>query len=178
MEQGSSNIEGEGIVKFYQAINVDPMDPLTLYISLLMKAECMGEYQYQEFEKLCIELGVDSVEGIKAKVPTLRRDQHSHFKEIYKFTFDFSRDKGFKNVVLETAIALWQLLLADKCKFLNKWCAFIEKEGEGGLKVIPKDTWNMLLELNEATRGDMANFVDDGAWPVLIDKFQEFLAGH
>ena len=44
VDEGSSNIEGEGVVKFYEAIGVDPMDPLTLYISLIMKAECMGEY--------------------------------------------------------------------------------------------------------------------------------------
>jgi len=36
---GSSNIEGEGIAKFYDAIQVDPMDPLTLYISMQKKAD-------------------------------------------------------------------------------------------------------------------------------------------
>jgi len=41
------------------------------------------------------------------------------FKEIYKFIFDFSRDQGFKNVAVETALALWQILLNEKCNFLG-----------------------------------------------------------
>ena len=32
----------------------------------------------------------------------------------------------------------------------------------------------MLYELIEQTGGDFANYVDDGAWPVLIDQFNEF----
>lgn len=44
------------------------------------------------------------------------------------------------------------------------------------MKAISKDTWNMLLELVESTNGDMKNYVDDGAWPVLIDKFAEYYA--
>lgn len=66
---GASNIEGEGIANFYGAIGIDPMDPVTLYISMRMRAEEMGIYQYQEFENLCNELGTDSIEGIKNCVP-------------------------------------------------------------------------------------------------------------
>ena len=32
----------------------------------------------------------------------------------------------------------------------------------------------MLYELIEQTNGDFNNYVDDGAWPVLIDQFNEF----
>jgi len=32
----------------------------------------------------------------------------------------------------------------------------------------------MLLELIEQTRGDFSNFVDDGAWPLMIEQFNEF----
>lgn len=32
----------------------------------------------------------------------------------------------------------------------------------------------MLLEVIEQTKGDFANFVDDGAWPSIIDQFNEF----
>ena len=32
----------------------------------------------------------------------------------------------------------------------------------------------MLYELIESTQGDFNNYVDDGAWPSLIDQFNEF----
>lgn len=95
------------------------------------------------------------------------------FHELYKFAFDFSRDQGFKNIPIESAIALWELFLTGKCKFLKQWIDFfqIEKKDQ---TVVQKDTWNMLYELVEQTKGDFGNYVDDGAWPVLIDQFNEF----
>mmetsp|Transcript_45654 Transcript_45654/g.33382 ORF Transcript_45654/g.33382 Transcript_45654/m.33382 type:complete len:108 (+) Transcript_45654:455-778(+) len=95
------------------------------------------------------------------------------FKELYKFTFDFSRDQGYKNVSIETALGLWELLLTNRCNFLPLWIEFFKTEKKD-LQVIQKDTWNMLYELIEQTNGDFRNYVDDGAWPVLIDQFQEF----
>ena len=70
---------------------------------------------------MCNELGTDTIEGIKACVPTLKKESKKaeNFKPIYKFTFEFSRDRGFKNVNVDTAIALWDLLLKDRCKFIK-----------------------------------------------------------
>lgn len=56
---------------------------------------------------------------------------------------------------------------------MKLWVEFFKGEKKDQL-VISKDTWNMLLELIESTKGDFANYVDDGAWPVLIDQFNEF----
>ena len=87
---------------------------------------------------------------------------------MYKFTYDFARDKSFKNLQLEIALDLWELLLSSKCKFLSDWVDFLKTE-KTELQVIQKDTWNMILELIEATQGDFKNFQDDGSWPPLID---------
>jgi DCN1-like protein 1/2 len=95
------------------------------------------------------------------------------FKEFYKYVFDFSRDPGFKNLSMETAVGLWELLLSEKCKFLNDWIEFLQSEKKDQ-QVVQKDTWCMLLELVQSTNGDFKNFVDDGAWPSMIDSFCEF----
>jgi Cullin binding len=42
--------------------------------------------------------------------------------------FEFSRDSGYKNLTIETAVALWELLLSDRCKFLKDWVEFILTE--------------------------------------------------
>ena len=97
----------------------------------------------------------------------------AQFKELYKFVYDFTREEGYKNFSTETAIGLWELLLSDKCKFLKLWIDFFQTEKKDQA-VVSKDTWNMFFELIEQTKGDFANYVDDGAWPVIIDQFYEF----
>lgn len=86
-----------------------------------MGAQSMGTYSQQEFVQGLTKLQCDSLEALKKKVPSLAQElrEPPKFKEIYKFIFDFSRDQGFKNVAIETVVALWQLLLVDKCNFMR-----------------------------------------------------------
>ncbi len=85
-----------------------------------------------------------------------------------------AHDPGFKTANIETAIALWELFLTEKCRFMKEWIKFIQKKEEDGLKAISKDVWEMLYELIDQTDGDIKKFVDDGSWPVLIDEFVAF----
>jgi len=39
------------------------------------------------------------------------------------------------------------------------------------LLVITRDTWDLFFDLVKQTKGDLKNFVDDGAWPSIIDEF-------
>ena len=54
------------------SIGCDPEDVLAIYISMIMKAQYMGEYKWAEFKTGCAALGVDSVDSWKAVVPSLR----------------------------------------------------------------------------------------------------------
>ena len=70
----------------------------------------------------------------------------SKFASLYRYTFGYATEKGFKNVEVETACDLWELLLAGRCKFLNKWIEFLKNE-KSGLKVVTKDTWDLFFDL-------------------------------
>lgn len=103
-------MEGEGIALFYDHLGVDAAsDPVTLVISYYMGAKTMGVYAQEEFVQGLTKLGCDSIESLKKKLPGLKQDLNdpAKFKEIYKFIFDFSRDQGYKNVNIDTAMALW-----------------------------------------------------------------------
>lgn len=89
---------------------------------------------------------------------------------MYKYVYNYARDKSKKNMQVEMAIDLWELLLASKCSFLPIWVEFLQTEKRDQV-AIPADTWNMLLELIDGTKGNLANFVDDGTWPPIIDQF-------
>ena len=96
--------------------------------------------------------------------------------EIYKFSFEFAQDKGKKNVDVELACDLWTLIIGSSCGFLSQWQDFCKgKVDRNEIKVITKDTWLLFWDFNKQTRGNFANFEDDGAWPCIIDEFVAFM---
>lgn len=108
----------------------------------------MGEYSQEEFIKGCQTLGCDSKESWKSVLtsrlyPELK--DASKFESLYKYTFGYATEKGFKNVEVETACALWELLLKDQCGFLDKWISFFKDEKKE-LKVVTKDTWDLFFD--------------------------------
>ena len=48
-------MDTDGVIKFYQDIQIDIEDPLTLLISCKMNAKSSGEYTYDMFKQGCIE---------------------------------------------------------------------------------------------------------------------------
>lgn len=91
---------------------------------------------------------------------------------MYKFVFDFARDKSFKNLNIDVAKDLWELLISDKCKFFEMWVRFLTESQK--LQVVTKDIWNTIYDLNQACNGDFNNFQDDGTWPSTIDLFNAY----
>ncbi len=163
----------EGLQKFFDDLGVNAgSDIVTMLISMKMNAANMGVYTSAEFTQGFKALGVSTAAELKQKLPQLYQDLKNpdEFKKMYKFIYNFARDKSKKNMQVEMAIDLWELLLSSKCKFLLKWVDFLQSEKKDQV-AIPADTWNMLLELIDATKGDLVNFQDDGTWPPIIDQF-------
>lgn len=90
----------------------------------------MGIYTFSEFKQAFTTLGVSTISEFKMKLPNLNQDLRNpeEFKKLYRWVFDFSKEPGFKNVQIDTAVALWELLLNGKCKFLNDWISFLKDE--------------------------------------------------
>ena len=68
---------------------------------------------------------------------------------MYKFVHGFACERGYKNVEVESACALWGLLIGNqRCKFLDKWCEFLnDKVQKKELTVVTKDTWDLFYDL-------------------------------
>ena len=78
-----------------------------------MKAKYMGEYTWEEFKTGCAALGCDSIASWTAALPRLRTELNSEAKnkEMYHYAFQFAQEKGKRNVDVELACALWDLLI-------------------------------------------------------------------
>jgi len=173
-EKTEDVIGSDGLVEFLQDIGVDPLDPTTLVFSYLCGAKAMGQYTKDEFVAGLASLKANSNTEVKSAWKSLagKLDDEKEFKEVYRFTFNFAKGTA-RNLNFDSARALWEILLKGRFPFLDQWLDFCD-----GLETktdITKDTWNMLQEFNTLTRGKIENYVDDGAWPVMIDEFVEHL---
>lgn len=128
-EMGEEVIDQDGIGSFMSQLGIDAeTDVVVILISMYMDAKYMGEYTWAEFDKGCSTLGVDSVAGWQNLIPRLRQELQNEAKQhqMYKFAFSFAQEKGKRNVEVELANSLWDLLIGvSKCSFLPKWQDFL-----------------------------------------------------
>jgi len=70
---------------------------------------------------------------------------------VYRFAFAFACERGFKTIDIDSACALMSLFFDSKCKFLDKWCKFLQMKKElkdkNKLNALPRDTWDLFYDL-------------------------------
>lgn len=74
---------------------------------------------------------------------------------------------------IETAKAMLALLLSKSWPLYSEFNDFLEQPKAP--RVINKDQWNNIYEFSKTISTDLSNFAIDGAWPVLLDDFVDFL---
>jgi len=57
---------------------------------------------------------------------------------------------------------------------LSQWLQFCEKVQDKDMKVISRDVWEQIYDFLKETQS-VKDYDDNGAWPVAIDEFVEFL---
>lgn len=120
-------ISSDGVVKFLEDLQLSPESRLVLIIAWKFRAQAQCEFSRDEFVNGFCDLGVDSLEKLKQKLPQLEVDLNdiNKFKDFYHFTFNYAKDSGQKGLDLEMAIAYWNIVLKDRFKFLELWCQFL-----------------------------------------------------
>nr|SVE70676.1 EOG090X0DAO [Daphnia similis]SVE71302.1 EOG090X0DAO [Daphnia similis]SVE71936.1 EOG090X0DAO [Daphnia similis]SVE72561.1 EOG090X0DAO [Daphnia similis] len=170
----TDTIGPEGVEAFCQDLNVEPENIALLVLSWKMGAKQMGFFTLQEWLLGLTDLQCDSLAKLQGKLNYLHSLllDSSHFKSIYRYAFDFSRDKDQRSLDVETAKAMLGLLLGRQWSLLNSFFQFLD---QSRYRVLNKDQWCNVLEFSRAVDVDLKNYDVDGAWPVMLDEFVEWL---
>nr|CAG4635056.1 EOG090X0DAO [Alona affinis] len=164
----------EGVETFCRDLGVEPENVALLVLAWKMGAKQMGYFTMQEWLQGLTDLQCDSLAKLQGKLNYLHLllQDNSNFKAIYRYAFDFSRDKDQRSLDIDTAKAMLSLLLGRQWSLLNSFFQFLD---QSRYRVLNKDQWCNILEFSRAVQTDLKNYDVDGAWPVMLDEFVEWL---
>ncbi|XP_076134296.1 DCN1-like protein 4 isoform X3 [Alosa pseudoharengus] len=171
---GCDDVVGpEGMEKFCEDIGVEPENVVMLVLAWKLDAQSMGYFTLQEWLKGMGSLQCDSTEKLRRSLDYLRSvlNDPTNFKLIYRYAFDFAREKDQRSLDLNTAKCMLGLLLGKTWPLFPVFNQFLE---QSKYKVINKDQWCNVLEFSRTINLDLSNYDEDGAWPVLLDEFVEW----
>ncbi|CAL1541205.1 unnamed protein product [Lymnaea stagnalis] len=164
----------EGMEKFCEDIGVEPENIVMLALAYKLNAKNMGFFTLEEWMKGMTELQCDTIGKLQNRLDYLRAMLNDPviFKNIYRFAFDFAREKDQRSMDTDTAKAMLSLVLGKNWPLFSYFHQFLE---QAKYKVINKDQWCNILEFSRAIQPDLENYDEDGAWPVMLDEFVEWL---
>ncbi|KXN92546.1 Defective in cullin neddylation protein 1 [Leucoagaricus sp. SymC.cos] len=193
-DEDGDEITVDGTLKLCGDFGVDPEDVVMLAVAYELKSPRMGTWTRKGWMEGWKELRCDKLESMKQVLPRLRGQLSSdpeYFRKVYYHTFEFARNEGQRSLALETAKALWALLLPHGLKggalsYLSSTDTNddVAMDGVGStvgqgwseqrtetwfrfldekhLKGISRDTWQMFLEFVRTIDSRYTNYDPEG----------------
>ncbi|KAG1145383.1 hypothetical protein G6F37_002780 [Rhizopus arrhizus] len=170
----NTNIIGpDGCQVFFSDIGVSLESIVPILLAWKMNCARMGYITIEEWSKFMKD--IDSVDKLKTTLLTLQKqveDDEDLFKKLYVYAFLYAKSQDQKSIDVEVAVALWQVILADKYPIIKSFMQFVEEKKP--IKVINKDQWASMLDLCKTVPEDLSGYDSVSSWPVLFDHFAEW----
>ncbi|KAK2188447.1 hypothetical protein NP493_132g06012 [Ridgeia piscesae] len=163
----------EGMEKFCEDIGVEPENIVMLSLAWKLGANQMGFFTLAEWLKGMTDLQCDNVSKVQRKLDHLRSllDDVVIFKNMYRYAYDFARERDQRSMDIDTAKTMLALLLGKHWSLFSSFHQFLE---QSKYKVINRDQWCNVLEFSRLIHPDLSNYDEDGAWPVMLDEFVDW----
>merc|ERR1711892_258107 len=175
MNESSGRIEPDGVEIMCAQLGLAPDSLEILIMCYSMDLSQMGFIERHEFLKM--SQFIASRATLKNHLVEHRmglRFEMELSKKLHRFAFDFCRDDEKKIIDKETAVAMLTCVMKNRWKLLDLFCEYLHKSTYRGIN---RDQWNNIDEFVRSY-GDFENAAEydpDGAWPVMIDEFVEFI---
>lgn len=171
---GKDAIFGEGILRLFDSLKIDPSsDLVSLAFAQQCKAKEMGIFRRQEFLRGLAVLGVDSLDGLRRKIPELRLQLTvlKQRQEIYAYAFELALEPNSKVLDMGDACRLWDLFFPE-CPHLEDWGGWVIETKQ---RPCSRDLWDMFWLFATEVPADLSTYDDSSDWPVQLDEFVEYL---
>ena len=177
-DEPDAEMDDEGIERFFGDAGIDTQDIAVLVLSWYMKAETMCVYKKEEFCHGMRLLGCDSAQQLGERAESLRMQllDPDTFKDFYGYIYAYACDVGQRTLSKETALALWGLVLKGReaeVPLAAPWIKFLTDVDKSN--AVSKDVWTQAWTFFTTIDEDLGNFDEDGAWPVMLDDFAEWM---
>lgn len=152
----------DGVERFCDEISVAPENVAMLVLAYKMGARQMGYLSMNEWLKGLTDLQCDTIPKLQTKIEYLQNmlNDPNHFKSIYRYAYDFARDKDQRSMDVDTAKGMLELLLGKQWVLFPDLVRFLD---QSKYKVINKDQWSNILEFSRTISPDLRNYDVDGA---------------
>ncbi|KAG8466741.1 hypothetical protein KFE25_008120 [Diacronema lutheri] len=182
--KNAESIGPEGVEAFCADIGLEPSDVHILVLAWRLDASRMGYFTHVEWTNGFAKLSASSLPELKAWLErtyqeTLHGAKAMHsgadaFRNFYAFAHRYCRDDNKRNLDCETACAMMSMMVSPLYpKHVEQFTAYLMKMNRQ--HGINQDEWMCFWELCRSVKDDCSNYADDGAWPILLDEYVEFV---
>jgi len=144
-----------------------------MVLSFYLEISCFGRFTQTEFKNGMLKLKIESWENFKGRIEIWKAEYGRRIEEIYEYAFKVAKFMPVQRVIkLDVAIKIIEALLPHMVHTNN----FLEFLRNSKYNVLNGDQWRMFLLFNRVVGADFKEYSVDGAWPVLIDEFVEYVS--
>jgi len=160
-------------------IEIDALEDVRILVLLwkLGAKDKPAQINRDEWMKGCAELQIDSVAKLKALIPSLDLGflDETAFLGFYEFAFQFSREGTHRTLDKGLVIELMKLVLVNRIDQvrIDSVVGFLENQND--VNRITLDQWKQVFSFLNEVQDVETDYDEDGAWPVLIDEYVEYL---